>query len=77
MQVTATDFKTHCLQYLDKVGKTDEPIFISKRGKVIAKLVPVIDSKTEKPWEILQRLGAETTDDLLEPVAIDDWKLLP
>lgn len=48
MQVTATDFKTHCLQYLDEVGKTDETIFISKRGKVIAKLVPVIDSQIRK-----------------------------
>ena len=76
MQVTATEFKTHCLQYLDEIKKRDEAIFISKRGKVVAKLVPVYDELPKKPWQILQRTGGEATDDLLEPVALKDWKLL-
>ena len=37
MQVTATEFKTHLRTYLELVEKED--IWISKNGKVIAKLV--------------------------------------
>lgn len=74
MQVTATAFRTHCLKYLDEIKKCDEAIFISKRGKVVAKLVPVYDELVDKPWQILQNTGGETTDDLLEPVALKDWK---
>lgn len=74
MQVTATVFRTHCLHYLDEVKKCDEAIFISKRGNVVAKVVPVYDELADKPWQILQNAGGETTDDLLEPAALKDWK---
>jgi len=43
MQATigAGDFKTKCLQLLDEVAHTKEPLVITKRGKPVAKLVPI------------------------------------
>lgn len=43
MQTTigAGDFKAKCLQLLDEVAEGRESLVITKRGKPIAKLVPV------------------------------------
>ncbi len=43
MQTTigAGDFKAKCLQLLSDVAERREPLVITKRGKPIAKLVPV------------------------------------
>ncbi len=43
MQATigAGDFKAKCLQLLDEVAQTKAPLVITKRGKPVAKLVPI------------------------------------
>ncbi|MEX0879599.1 MAG: type II toxin-antitoxin system Phd/YefM family antitoxin [Thermoanaerobaculia bacterium] len=38
-QIPATQFKAQCLALLDRVG--DEGIVITKRGKPVAKLIPI------------------------------------
>jgi prevent-host-death family protein len=35
----ASEFKTKCLQVLDEVQATGEPVRITKRGKVVAQVV--------------------------------------
>jgi prevent-host-death family protein len=51
--VTATDFKAHCLRLLDEVNETGEALHITKRGKVVAKLVPSRDAlgSTRGTWK--------------------------
>ncbi len=39
--IGAGDFKARCLQLLDAVAAQREPLVITKRGKPVAKLVPV------------------------------------
>lgn len=39
--IGAGDFKAKCLQLLDAVAAQREPLIITKRGKPVAKLVPV------------------------------------
>lgn len=39
--IGAGDFKAKCLQLLDAVAVQREPLIITKRGKPVAKLVPV------------------------------------
>jgi len=39
--IGAGDFKARCLQLLDAVAEQREPLIITKRGKPVAKLVPV------------------------------------
>lgn len=40
MEIPAGEFKARCLQLMDKVARSREPIVITKRGKPVAKLVP-------------------------------------
>ena len=42
----AEAFKVHCLRVMDEVQSKREAVVITKRGKPVAKLVPV-DSKTD------------------------------
>jgi len=39
--IGAGDFKAKCLQLLDDVAEHREPLVITKRGKPVAKLVPM------------------------------------
>jgi len=44
MSIAAGEFKTHCLQLMDEVKEKHASFVITKRGKPVAKLVPVDDS---------------------------------
>ena len=37
----AAEFKAKCLQVMDEVARTGEPIIVTKRGKPVAQLAPV------------------------------------
>lgn len=41
MQIPAAEFKANCLKIMDEVEKTHDPVVITKRGRPVAKLVPV------------------------------------
>ena len=43
MNINAAEFKAKCLKLIDEVAATHEPLVISKRGKPLVKLVPIID----------------------------------
>jgi prevent-host-death family protein len=38
VQISAAKFKATCLKLIDRVAKTGEPVIITKRGKVLARL---------------------------------------
>lgn len=40
-RIGAGDFKAKCLQLLDDVARRREPLVITKRGKPVARLVPI------------------------------------
>lgn len=41
MEIKAAEFKAKCLELMDRVAEGHEEIVITKRGKPIAKLVPM------------------------------------
>jgi prevent-host-death family protein len=41
LEVPAGEFKARCLKLMDEVRATRRPIVITKRGKPVARLVPV------------------------------------
>ena len=45
MNINAAQFKAKCLKLIDEVAATREPLIITKRGKALAKLVPIEDEK--------------------------------
>jgi prevent-host-death family protein len=40
-KIAAAAFKAQCLTLMDQVRSTKQPLLITKRGKPVAKLVPV------------------------------------
>jgi len=50
MKMGAAEFKAKCLALIDSVHDRGEPITITKRGRVMARLVSAAD-EDEKPWE--------------------------
>lgn len=71
MDMPAGQFKTHCLQLLDQVKEKRSEIIVTKRGKPVAKLVPLDENS---PAELLGYLrGSVTIDgDVTLPVG-ESW----
>jgi prevent-host-death family protein len=46
--IAAAEFKARCLALIDRVHDEGEPVTITKRGRVVARLVPAGDE--ERPW---------------------------
>jgi prevent-host-death family protein len=49
MNVSASEFKAKCLALIDRVHDEGEPLVITKRGKVVARLVPAGEGEPN-PW---------------------------
>jgi prevent-host-death family protein len=72
MQIAAGQFKAQCLQLMDQVQQTHEPIVITKHGKPVAQLVPV---ETPEQQSILGYLKGtvQVTGDIISPID-EDWE---
>ncbi len=46
-KMAAGEFKVHCLKVMDEVQSKRESVLITKRGKPVAKLVPVEKEKDD------------------------------
>lgn len=68
--MAAGQFKTHCLAVMDEVHAKRQSVLITKRGKPVAKLVPV-DPKDDDIFGFLRGKG-KITGDIVAP-AIEDW----
>jgi prevent-host-death family protein len=68
-----TEFKLNCLKVVDRVRTTREPVMITKRGKPVAKLVPV-GSRRGGVFGGLKGV-VEIVGDIESPaVAPEDWE---
>jgi len=47
-KVTASEFKAKCLALMDEVAEKQTQILVTKRGKIVAKLVPADKPKPTK-----------------------------
>ncbi|MSP63154.1 MAG: type II toxin-antitoxin system Phd/YefM family antitoxin [Myxococcales bacterium] len=63
--IPAGEFKAKCLALLDDVAATGQPIVVSKRGKPVAKIVPVDDQEVP---DLRGSVLAES--DLISPVDV-------
>jgi prevent-host-death family protein len=74
-KIAAAEFKARCLTLMEDVRSTREPIVITKRGKPVAKLVPLESKKDD--W--IGRLNGKfkVTGDIVSPVVpLEDWEAL-
>ena len=75
MKITATEFKAKCLKLMDEVAKTHEPVIVTKRGKPVAKLVPVEPEEEQQPRYFGCMAGTiKITGDIVAPIEDEDWE---
>lgn len=75
-QVAATEFKAGCLELMDRVAERRETFVITKRGKAVAKLVPVERKRGEPLFGRLRGM-AEQVGDIMSPVVpAEAWEVL-
>ncbi len=73
--IAAGAFKTNCLSILDEVQSRCEPVLITKRGKPVAKLVPV-NAGEDDIYGFLVGKGAIRADVVAPVTPLDAWKRL-
>lgn len=73
-EVPATEFKAKCLELMDRVAEKSESFTITKRGKPVARLVPVKPAKSS-PFGALRGLAWEIGD-IVSPVDGLEWGTL-
>jgi prevent-host-death family protein len=54
MTIPAGQFKATCLQLMEQVKRSRQPITITKRGKAVAKLVPADEPEHRPLFGMLQ-----------------------
>ena len=69
--VAAADFKANCLRLMDEIARERRPIIITKRGKPVAKLVPV----EQEPIDLFGYMAgtAKICGDIISPIDDLDW----
>jgi prevent-host-death family protein len=71
--MAAGEFKARCLQVMEQVRKTRTPLVITKRGKPVAKLVP-LDEPASPIFNSLKG-KIEILGDIVSPVTpLEDWE---
>ncbi|HYU45394.1 MAG TPA: type II toxin-antitoxin system Phd/YefM family antitoxin [Terriglobales bacterium] len=71
-KIPAGEFKARCLTLMEDVRSTREPVVITKRGKPVAKLVPLDDRKDQ----FFDRLKGviKIVGDIESPIEEDAWE---
>jgi prevent-host-death family protein len=72
MEIKAGEFKAKCLELMDWVAAGHEEIIITKRGKPVAKLVPVSD-KPRKDLFGYMKGTVEILGDIVSPIDVE-WE---
>ncbi len=72
MNIAAGEFKAKCLKLMDRVARDHEEIVITKRGKPVAKLVPVNDAETPTGRGCMEGT-IKIVGDIVSPIDVD-WE---
>jgi prevent-host-death family protein len=70
--MAAGSFKAKCLAVMDEVQAKHETVVITKRGKPVAKLVPV-SAETDEIYNFMAGKGAITGDVVSPAISAEDW----
>ena len=71
-KIAAGSFKVHCLAVMDEVQAKRETVVITKRGKPVAKLVPV-DEQTDDLFGFLQKKVTIVGDVVPPALELKEW----
>jgi prevent-host-death family protein len=68
VEISASKFKAQCLGLLDRVAETGEELVVTKRGRPVARVVPV-----EEPPSLLGSVTYHVSDDELVAPLDEPW----
>jgi prevent-host-death family protein len=71
LEVPAGEFKARCLKLMDEVRATRRPIVITKRGRPVARLMPIEEEAPRR--EIFGCMKGTVTihGDIISPIDVD------
>ncbi len=73
-KMAAGEFKVHCLKVMDEVQSKRESVLITKRGKPVAKLVPVAKEKDDIFGFMKGKGTVEIKGDIVSPILTpEEW----
>ena len=71
-KIAAGSFKVHCLAIMDEVQAKRETVVITKRGKPVAKLVPV-EEQTDDLFGFLRGKVTIVGDVVSPALKLEEW----
>ncbi|MFZ0311292.1 MAG: type II toxin-antitoxin system Phd/YefM family antitoxin [Candidatus Korobacteraceae bacterium] len=71
-EIAAGQFKNQCLALMDEVQQTGEPLVVTKRGKPVVKLVPII--RDDDNFFDSMKGRVTVTGDIINTVPLEDWE---
>ena len=74
-EIQISKFKATCLAVLDRVGRTGQPVLITRFGKPVAEIIPLTQIPSNAWLGVMRRRGT-IIGDLIEPAAPGDWEVL-
>ena len=75
-RVPATEFKAKCLELMDRVAKRRESFVITKRGKAVARLVPMDRKPKDSIFGWLRSQAWERGDIVAPAASPEEWEVL-
>lgn len=64
----ASEFKARCLEVMDTVARTGDPVILTKRGKPVAKICPITPSRSSIYGFMKGRI--EILGDIISPIDV-------
>lgn len=75
-QMQISEFKAKCLAVLARVGRTGNPVLVTRFGKPVARIVPPAKAAPDA-WLGTLRESGRILDDLIEPASSpEEWEVL-
>ena len=74
-EIQISKFKATCLAILDRVGRTGQPVLITRFGKPVAEIIPPTQAPSDAWLGAMRRRGT-IIGDLVEPATTPgDWEV--
>ena len=74
MQISIENFQIEYSKLMDDIQKFHSEIIITKFGKPIAKLIPIVDEQAGKSLFGYMKNSVLINEDILEPIG-ENWKI--
>nr|MDE0501799.1 type II toxin-antitoxin system Phd/YefM family antitoxin [bacterium] len=73
--IPITQFRNQCLRLMDEVKATGDTLIVTKHGRPLAAVIPVVDERSRSiiGWSSEIRLGDDLTNPAIPP---DDWEIV-